>query len=178
MDISKFVTVGEDGGLNIDNDGFQREFDSTIRNAVEKNKNGKLREEIRKELEEEAKLSAEQKLQKDREEFEALKLKSLIEINQAKAKAKLDGKGFSEKEITFILNSVSDKEDSLSMIDDLVAERNNLINENRKRAIEELQTQQETTKPSLNNDVQPTIIEPTNTLQRRAEIEKQYMSKD
>lgn len=178
MDISKFVTVGEDGGLNIDNDGFQREFDSTIRNAVEKNKNGKLKEEIRKELEEEAKLSAEQKLQKDREEFEALKLKSLIEINQAKAKAKLDGKGFSEKEITFILNSVSDKEDSLLMIDDLVAERNNLINENRKRAIEELQTQQETTKPSLNNDVQLTIIEPTNTLQRRAEIEKQYMSKD
>ena len=88
MDISKFVTVGEDGKLQIDNKAFESAFDSEISKAVEKNKNGKLRDEIRRELEEEAKLSADQKLQKEREEFEAFKLKSLVELNQAKAKAK------------------------------------------------------------------------------------------
>lgn len=173
MDISKFVTVGEDGKPVIDNNAFQSEFDNAIRNAVEKNKNGKLRDEIRKELEEEAKMSADQKLQKEREEFEAFKLKSLVELNQAKAKAKLEGKNFSDAELNFILNTITDKEDSLATLDVLIAERATLIENNRKKAIEELQSQQEKSNPSPQGNDIPSS-KPTNATRSRDDIAKIY----
>lgn len=143
MDISKYVTIGEDGKVKIDEKAFQSEFDSEIHKAVETNKNGKLKDEIRKELEEEAKLSAEEKLKKEKEEFEAFKKQSMVELNQTKAKAKLEGKGFSDKEIEFILKTVSDEDDSLSTLDDLITERGTLIEKNKKEALESLQQQQE-----------------------------------
>lgn len=173
MDISKFVTVGEDGQPVIDNKAFQSEFDNAIRNAVETNKNGKLKDEIRKELEDEAKLSAEQKLQKEREEFEAFKLKSLIELNQAKAQAKLEGKNFSEAELKFILGTITDKEDSLSTLDVLINERTTLIENNRKKAIEELQSQQENNTPTPQGNDVPNP-QPTNTGRSREDIAKIY----
>ena len=173
MDISKFVTVGEDGKLQIDNKAFESAFDSEISKAVEKNKNGKLRDEIRRELEEEAKLSADQKLQKEREEFEAFKLKSLVELNQAKAKAKLEGKNFSEAELNFILNTITDKEDSLATLDVLITERASLIENNRKKAIEELQAQQESSNPPPQGNDIPSS-QPTNTTRSRDDIAKIY----
>lgn len=156
MDIQKFVGTNEDGTIKIDKDGFQSALDAEISKAVEKFKNGKGRDEIRKQLEEEAKLSAEEKLKQEREEFEQYKLQSRIELNQAKAKAKLDGKGFTEKEIAFILSSVSaDEEKSLGSIDELISEREQVIANTKKNAIEGLQNGQQ--------KVQSILTSPDNT---------------
>ena len=173
MDISKFVTVGEDGKAVIDNNAFKSEFDKAIRSAVETNRNGKLRDEIKKELEEEAKLSAEQKLQKEREEFESFKLKSLIELNQIKAKAKLEGKNFSQAEIDFILGTINDDEKSLSNIDTLIKERETLIEKNRKKTIGELQAQQEISNSNNKNADNPPEQQ-KQTTRNREDIAKIY----
>lgn len=144
MDIQKYVVQKEDGTVQIDKDLFQSELDAEISRAVEKFKNGKGKEEIRKQLEEEAKLTAEQKLKQEREDFEQFMLKSKIELNQAKAKAKLEGKGFTDKEVDFILSTISDDETkSLSKIDELITEREQVIANTKKSAIEGLQQGQQ-----------------------------------
>lgn len=144
MDIQKYVVQNEDGTVQIDKDTFQSELDAEISRAVEKFKNGKGKEEIRKQLEEEAKLSAEEKLQQAKTEFEEYKKGEIVKLNQAKAKAKMEGKGFTEKEVGFILSTINDDETtSLSKIDELIAEREQLIANTKKSAIEGLQQGQQ-----------------------------------
>lgn len=144
MDIQKFVTQNEEGKVQIDKDAFQSELDAEISRAVEKFKNGKGKEEIRKQLEEEAKLSAEDKLQQAKAEFEEYKKGEIVKLNQAKAKAKMEGKGFTEKEVDFILSTINDDETtSLSKIDELITEREQLIANTKKTAIEGLQQGQQ-----------------------------------
>lgn len=144
MDIQKYVTTNEDGSVKVDSEKFQSELDAEISRAVEKFKNGKGKEEMRKMLEEEAKLSAEEKLKQEREEFEKYKLKSKIELNQAKARAKMEGKGFTEKELDFILSTVNDDETtSIAKIEELIAEREQVIANTKKSAIENLQQGQQ-----------------------------------
>lgn len=176
MDISKFVSVGEDGKIVVDNSAFQSEFDNAIRSAVEKNKTGKLREEIKKELEEEAKLSAEQKLQKEREEFEAFKLKSLVELNQAKAKAKLEGQNFSEKEVEFILNTITDNETSLTSLDNLISDRKTYLEKQKTDLMNSLQSQQENAKsnPQDNNNQNNNQQSTQNPTRTREQIANMY----
>lgn len=161
MDIKKFVKLNEKGEIEFDESGFQSSLDSEISRAVEKYAKGKGKDEIRKQLEEEAKLTAEEKLKAEREEFEKYKLQTKIEINKSKAKAKLDNKGFTEKEIEFLLSTISDDEEkSLSSIDTLVEERSKFISETQKNAIQNLQQQQNSNRTSTqlptpdNNDVQ------------------------
>lgn len=144
MDIRKFVKLNDKGEIEFDESGFQSSLDSEISRAVDKYANGKGKDEIRKKLEEEAKLSAEEKLKAEKEEFEKYKLQTKIEINQAKAKAKLENKGFTEKEVEFLLSTVNDDEEkSLSNIDVLVEERTKFISDTQKNAIEKLQQQQQ-----------------------------------
>ncbi len=152
MDIQKYVTTNEDGTVSIDQKAFQSELDAEVSRAVEKFKNGKGKEEIRKQLEEEAKLSAEEKLKQEREEFEQYKVKATIELNQAKARARMEGRGFTDKEVNFILSTVTDNEtDSLSKIDELVKEREQVIENTKKLAIEGLQQGQQTAKNVFKN---------------------------
>lgn len=152
MDIQKFVGTNEDGTVKIDKDGFQSALDAEISKAVEKFKNGKGRDEIRKQLEEEAKLSAEEKLKQERDEFEKYKLQSKIELNQAKAKARLEGKGFTDKETTFILSTINDDEEkSLASIDELIKEREQVIANTKKSAIEGLQSGQQKVQSIVTN---------------------------
>lgn len=144
MNINDFVKLNENGELETDNDAFQSMFTAEVNRAVEKYRNGKGKDEIRKQLEEEAKLTAEEKLKAEREEFEKYKLQTKIEINQAKAKAKLEGKGFTETEVKFLLSTISDNEEkSLDNIDTLIAERTKLVEETRNNAIQGLQSQQQ-----------------------------------
>lgn len=152
MDIQKFVGTNEDGTIKIDKDGFQSALDAEISKAVEKFKNGKGRDEIRKQLEEEAKLSAEEKLKQERDEFEKYKLQARIELNQSKAKARLEGKGFTEKETSFILSTVGDDEEkSLASIDELIKEREQVIANTKKTAIEGLQSGQRKSQSVITN---------------------------
>lgn len=152
MDIQKFVGTNEDGTVKIDKDGFQSALDAEISKAVEKFKNGKGRDEIRKQLEEEAKLSAEEKLKQERDEFEKYKLQSKIELNQAKAKARLEGKGFTDKETAFILSTINDDEEkSLASIDELIKEREQVIANTKKSAIEGLQSGQQKVQSIVTN---------------------------
>ena len=65
LDISKFVTVDDNGKPVIDNNAFQSAYDAELRKSLDTNSENtkkKLETEIRKQLEEEARLSAEEKL--------------------------------------------------------------------------------------------------------------------
>lgn len=128
MDIKKFVRLNDKGELEFDESGFQSGLDAEISRAVDKYAKGKGKDEIRKQLEEEAKLYAEEKLKAEKEEFEKYKQSETVKIIRAKAQAKLDNKGFSEKEVEFILNTVnSDEEQSLKNVDTLVEERTKFL---------------------------------------------------
>lgn len=144
MNIENFVKVNEDGDLDIDKAAFQSALDAEISRAVDKYAKGKGRDEIRKQLEEEAKLTADEKLKAEREEFEEYKKSETIKLNQEKAKAKLEGKGFSEKEIEYLLGNVGiDSEKSMATLNTLIEERTKFVEETKKKAIESLQQQQQ-----------------------------------
>lgn len=144
MDIKKYVKLNEEGEIEFDEKAFQSEFDSAISKAVDKYANGKGKDEIRKKLEEEAKMTADEKLKQEREAFEQYKLQETVKLNQAKAKAKLEGKGFSDAEVNFILSTVgNDEEKAMTTIDTLVEERTKFIASTQQSAIENLQKQQQ-----------------------------------
>lgn len=144
MDIEKFVKLNEDGAIEVDRSAFQSALDSEISKAVDKYAKGKGRDEIRKQLEEEAKLSADEKLRAEKEEFEEYKKTETIKLNQEKAKAKLEGKGFSETEINYMIGNVGlDSENSMKVIDTLIEERKKFIVDTQKQTLENIQKQQQ-----------------------------------
>ena len=121
FDWKKFATVGENGEIVFDEKGFKSAYDSDFNKALD-NKDANLREKIKAELEAEAKLSAEEKLKKEREKLQAEILNAKVEINREKAKAKMEGK-FTDKEIERHLKLVNDNPDCLKEIDDIIAEK-------------------------------------------------------
>lgn len=179
MDIKQFVKLNENGEIEFDEKGFRSEYDSEVYKAVDKYKNGKGRDEIRRELEQEAKLTAEEKLKAEREEFEAYRQRTKIELNQAKARTKFDDKLFAQEEIDFYLSTITDDEEkSLSQIDTLINARKKLFEDTQKSAIQNLQQQQQqniTTQivatPSSSN-------EPTKSVQRTANDVLSYYRKE
>lgn len=152
MDIQKFVVAKDDGTYEVDSKGFQSAFDAEISKAVEAYKNGKGKNEMRAQLEAEAKLTADEKLKQEREEFEAYKKAERVKLNQEKAKARLEGKGFSEKEVSYLLSNINDDgETSLKNIDELITERTTAIENAKKAAIESLQKGQQTAGTKITN---------------------------
>lgn len=144
MDIKKFAKLNEKGEIEFDETGFQSGLDAEISRAVDKYANGKGKDEMRKKLEEEAKLTAEEKLKADKEAFEKWKHEETVKIIQGKAQAKLEGKGFTEKEIEFILSKVGENEESdMATIDSLVEDRTNFIATTQQNAIQNIQQQQQ-----------------------------------
>lgn len=122
LDISKFVTVDDNGKPVIDNNAFQSAYDAELRKSLDTNSENtkkKLETEIRKQLEEEARLSAEEKLKKRQEEFEADMAKRLKDFAQNQAKIKMKSAEFDEEEINTYLELVNDEE-SLSKIDKII----------------------------------------------------------
>ena len=152
MDISKFVTTNEEGKVEIDSEGYKRAFDAEISRAVEAYKNGKGKQEMREQLEAEAKLTADEKLKQEREAFEEYKRGERVKLNQEKAKARLEGKGFSEKEVEFLLTTITEDGDKcIAKIDELITERNSAIENAKKVAIENLQKGQPVAGTKLTN---------------------------
>lgn len=152
MDIQKFVTTKDDGTFEIDSKSFQSAFDAEISRAVEAYKNGKGKAEMRAELEAEAKLTADEKLKQEREAFEEYKRGERVKLNQEKAKAKLEGKGFSAKEVEFLLGTVTEDGDAcITKIEELITERNSAIENAKKVAIEGLQKGQQSAGTTLVN---------------------------
>ena len=88
LDISKFVTVGEDGKAVIDNEAYKSAYDAELRKSLDTNSENtrkKLEAELRKTIEEEAKLSQEEKFKKEREEFEATMTQRLKDFAKKEA---------------------------------------------------------------------------------------------
>ena len=126
IDISKFVTVDENGKAVIDTDAYKSAYDSEMRKSLDTNSENtrkKLEAEIRKSLAEEAKLSAEEKLKKEREDFEASMAQRLRDFAQYQAKSKMKSAGLDEEEIATYLELVTDEE-SIAKIDKLLDLRN------------------------------------------------------
>lgn len=145
MDIKDFVSIAEDGTLKINEDGFRSALDKHTTGSIEtfkKNSMADLKTTIRSELEAEAKLSADEKLKKDRDDFEAYKKQEYVKLNQDKAKAMFEGKGLSEKEMEIYLKQVTDNADSLEILQTLMAEREKVMSDLKKKALEELQSGQ------------------------------------
>lgn len=145
MDIKDFVSIAEDGTLKINEDGFRSALDKHTTGSIEtfkKNSMADLKTTIRSELEAEAKLSADEKLKKDRDDFEAYKRQEYVKLNQDKAKALFEGKGLSEKETEIYLKQVTDNADSLEILKTLMAEREKIMSDLKKKALEELQSGQ------------------------------------
>lgn len=144
IDISKFVTVGEDGKAVVDTAAFQSAYDAEIRKATDTNTENtrkKLESEIRKQLAEEAKLNAEEKLAKEKADFEADMAKRLKDFAQAQAKIKMAAAGMDEDEINTYLELVSDDE-SISKIDKIIDLRTKRTDSLKKEFEKELITKQ------------------------------------
>ena len=141
MDYSMYLKTNEDGTQTFDNAGFQKAMQSEIDSAVSKGV-----ETFKKSYEQKLaneKLSEQEKFENEKKEFEAYRINAKKEIVSAKAKARLEGKGFSETEISTLLGFVSDDEDaSLKVIDTMVAERTKFIDDTNKKVLEELQKNQ------------------------------------
>ena len=177
MNIQDYVRLNDKGELETDNDAFQSMFTAEVNRAVEKYRNGKGKDEIRKQLEEEAKLTAEEKLKSEREAFEKYKLETKIEINRTKAKARLENKGFTEKEVDYLLSNINDDEEkSLGIIDTLIGERTAFIESTKKSAIESLQKGQQTS--SNPTPYKPDNPEPAKPARRSSEDVLKYYRSD
>lgn len=125
LDISKFVTVDENGKVQIDSDAYKSAYDADLRKSLDTNSENtrkKLEKEIREQLTEEAKLSAEEKLKKDREDFEVDMTNRLKAFAQKQAEIKMKNANFDDDEISTYLELVNDDE-SLSKIDKIIASR-------------------------------------------------------
>lgn len=145
LDLNKFITTGEDGKTTVDNEAYKKALtsyvDSKVNSGIETFKTGSFRNEIKKELEAEAKLSAEELLQKERDSFEAYKKEQKAEIVKSKASAVLKNGGFSDDEAKEYLKLVTDDEESsLKTMERMVELRNSLIEETKKNAIKGIQS--------------------------------------
>lgn len=139
LDIEKYVTIGEDGKPKFDKEAYQSAFDAEIRKSVEsstENLKKKLSGDIRKQLEEEAKLSAEEKLKQEREAFENEKFEFYKTSAQEKAKSKMLGSQLfeDEEEIATILELVSD-DAGIAKVEKLIASRQKM-NEKMKKSMQ------------------------------------------
>ena len=140
LDISKFVTVDENGKAVIDNDAYQSAIDAEFRKALDKNSENtkkKLEAEIRQTLEQEAKLSAEEKLKKDKEDFENYKKEEIRKFAHERAKVKMTDAEMGEDEINTYLELVNSHED-IAKIEKLIETRKKNQEELKKKWQEEL----------------------------------------
>ena len=140
LDISKFVTVGEDGKPVIDNEAFKSAYDAELRKSLDTNSENtrkKLEVELRNKIEEEAKLSAEEKFKKQVEEFEASMAQKVKDFAKTQAKAKMKGADIGDDEINTYLELVN-SEDDIAKIDKLIETRKKTQEDLKKKWQEEI----------------------------------------
>jgi len=156
IDISKYVSVDADGELVVNQEQIDSLFDREVSKSVDtyRNKNyKKIQEEVRKELEESAKLSAEEKLKKEREEFEKKYNDKMLEISRREAKSKLDKTLFSEEEIEALMPLISmDEDNNTKIIDTLTTNRKTLLEKTKAALTEELVTRQPSPQTNQNGE--------------------------
>ena len=151
LDISKFVTVNEEGKAVIDTDAYKSAYDAELRKSLDTNSENtrkKLEAELRKSIEEEAKLSAEDKFKKQVEEFEASMAQKIKDFAKTQAKAKMKGAEIGDEEIDTYLELVN-SEDDIAKIDKLIETRKKSQEELKKKWQEELVNNQP--RPNGNN---------------------------
>ena len=159
MDYSMYLQKNEDGTMSFDSENFEKalnaEIDSKVSKGVESFKTSYEKKAN------EAKMSEQEKFEQEKREFEEYKRNSKTELVTAKAKSRLEGKGFSETEIKTLLGFVNDDEEaSLAVIDTLVAERTKFVEDNKKKTMEELQKAQPTAKTSSNASDKDEAVQP------------------
>ena len=140
LDISKFVTVDENGKAVIDTEAYKSAYDAELRKSLDTNSENtkkKLEAEIRKNLEEEAKLSAEEKLKKEKEDFETYKKEEIRKFAHERAKVKMTDAEMGEDEINTYLELVNSHED-IAKIEKLIETRKKNQEELKKKWQEEL----------------------------------------
>jgi hypothetical protein len=150
MDYSMYLQKNEDGTMSFDSENFEKAINAEIDRQVSKGVES-FKTSYEKKANE-AKMSEQEKFEQEKREFEEYRKNAKVELITAKAKAKLEGKGFSETEVKTLLNFINDDEEaSLSVIDTLVAERTKFVEDSKKKTMEELQKAQPTAKTSPNN---------------------------
>lgn len=147
-DITNFIKQNADGSYTIDNDAYSKELQSELDRArqqasdtARQNAEKELRSSIMKELQEkaeaDAKLTAEQKLQAEREAF----AKEKRDFDILRVKNIYKEAGFTEKEIEYLAELVGDDtEKNLEKATNIAEARKVANEETRKKIQEELQT--------------------------------------
>lgn len=151
LDISKFVTVNEEGKAVIDTEAYKSAYDAELRKSLDTNSENtrkKLEAELRSKIEEEAKLSADEKLNKRIEEFESSMAQKLKDFAKKQAKAKMSSAEIGEDEINTYLELVNTDED-IAKIDKLIETRKKTQEDLKKKWQEELLANQPN--PNANN---------------------------
>lgn len=142
MNIKDFLKQTENGTFDIDEAGFIAALDrerSKASDTASKNTESKLRtaleKEIREKLEEEAKLSAEQKLQKQMDDFAEMKRN----FDRERVKAIYEGAGIGAEETELLLTLIGDdSEKNLENAKKFADARKKANEDNEKRIREEL----------------------------------------
>ena len=140
LDISKFVTVDENGKAVIDTEAYKSAYDAELRKSLDTNSENtkkKFEAELRKSIEEEAKLSAEEKFKKQVEEFEKSMTQRITDFAKKQAKAKMVSAEIGEEEINTYLELVN-TDDDIAKIDKLIETRKKTQEELKKKWQEEL----------------------------------------
>lgn len=114
MDINNFVKLDADGKLVIDNEAFTKAFTSELDKArtqasttARANAKKDLETELRKQIEAEAKLTAEEKAMKDLEAVKTEIENERLELNKERVKNILHSSGMPEKDIEMRLKYVN-----------------------------------------------------------------------
>lgn len=142
-DYSSFLQKGEDGSVqSFDESKFQSYVDSMIGQGVTAFKNKFEKEQQKASMTEQQKFdSARAEFEEEKNKFNEFMKSQKTELVLAKAKVKLANANFSEKEIEILSKSINDDEkSSLEMIDSLVAERQKSREDEKKKIIEEIQS--------------------------------------
>lgn len=152
-DYSSFLQKGEDGSVqSFDESKLQSYIDSMVGQGVTAFKNKFEKEQQKASMTEQQKFdAAKAEFEEQKNQFNEYMKAQKTELVLAKAKVKLASANFSEKEIEILSKSINDDEkSSLEMIDALVAERQKSREDERKKLIEEIQSNQPRTGSQAN----------------------------
>lgn len=153
-DYTSFMEANEDGSFKLsDTSKLDSYIDSMVSKGVESYKTKLAKEQERAKMTEQEqyaeKLKEIEQMKLDWENEKKTQMKAII---SEKAKTKLST-NFSKKEIELFLTHITDNEkESMKYIDAIVEERNNFIEETKKKLIEELQSNEPKTKTQANSN--------------------------
>lgn len=157
-DYSSFLQKGEDGSVqSFDEKKLQSYIDSMVGQGVTAFKTKFEKEQQKASMTEQQKFDEEKaEFEKSKKDFDDFMRNERTQLVVAKAKVKLSGSNFTDKEIEILSKTINDDENSsMEMIDNLISERQKLVEQIRQKVIEEIQSNHPKTGSQSNTKDEP-----------------------